>query len=66
MTVQTSSEIVQLPAAPETLVVHERRLCDVTVSFNMADLEFLWGAANERGITIQELVRIAALEDAQR
>lgn len=66
MTIQTHVDIVQLPLSAEAASSHGDRGCDVTVTFNMSDIEFLWGAAQERGISIQELIAKAAVEDASR
>jgi hypothetical protein len=67
VSVQTHvEEVIQLPLSPEAAVRHENRNCDVTVTFSIPDLEAIWGAANERGCSIAELVKTAALEDAHR
>lgn len=68
MTVEshTSASVIQFPIGPEAPVQMDGRQIDITLSFDADDMETLWQTAQERGCTLPELIRNAAMMDAYR
>lgn len=58
------SPVVQLPLGPCADL--GGRLIEVSVAFDVADLDTLMETANERQCTVQDLIHRAAMNDAFR
>lgn len=66
MTIQSDhfAQVVQLPLGPDPDL--GGRMIDVTVTFEPADIETIWQTAEERGLSIQDLIHQAVMNDVFR